>query len=407
MAQTLDWPSKNEYLGRLFGSHDFAVEVDILNFNEEIIGSARFLDGQVNLQDSSSLIRRTCDLTLSDPDGALDFSTSSAWSGTSVYIDRMVRVRHVLAVGNEDVTAIPFIGPPATVSRSGAEVSITCEDKAALAMSGSLPYTVKEGALAVASIRAILADCVGEFRFRLPSSTKRLSKDYSVGLDDSASPMVVAAKIARAELGMQLLYSCDGYAMLRALPATSSLTVPGVTEPATSDVDYKATKNYVKVLGKATTKTSGKTTIKTQPVAIARIKASSNLSPEGLSRKGVPIYRPLVITEDAYTKQAQVEDRANAELNKVDQLASNTTFSCVPFFHADSDDLITVQVAGANQRVRLVTGTIPLGVGGDMTIGTHRWASKQPAHKSRVTTLRWKKFLTGTKKHRKTHWRPI
>lgn len=404
---TLAWPSKAEYEARLFSSHDFMVEVDVLNLNEQVVGQARFLDGQIDLLDRTSLVRRECTLALSDPEGALDFSAASAYSGTSVWVDRLVRVRHIISVGGEPVTATCFVGPPKQISRAGAEVSVTCADKAALALRGSLPYTVKKGANAVAAIRAILADCTGEFRFRFPTNSRRLSKDYSVGLDDAAAPMAVAARIAAAELGMQLLYAADGAALLRPTPTASSMTVPAVTEPAQSDVDFTTFSNYVKVIGKATTKTTGKTTVKTQPVAITQIAASSSLSPNGLKRQGVPRYLPLVITDDAYTKTEQVRARAEAELNRVDQVTTSTQFSCVPFFHADSDDLVTVQAAGVNNTVRLNTGTIPLGVAGDMTIGSIRAASRQPGHKSRVTTLRWKKYVTGKGKKRKTGWRPI
>lgn len=404
---TLAWPNKADYLKRLFKSHDFAIEVDVLNLDEEVVGSATFLDGQIDLNDKSDLVRRTASLTLSDPDGALDFSTSSAWSGTSVWVDRLVRVRHIIKVSNTPVEAICFVGPPTSMSRSGAEVAIVCADKAALATRGSIHYVVKTGANAVEAIRSILSQCTGEFKFRFPSDKRRLSKDYAVGLEDDASPMKVAARIARAELGMQLLYAADGYALLRDVPSSSSLTVPGVTEQVVSSVDFTKFNNYVKVFGKASTKKSGSSTIKTQPVAVVQIASSSNLSPHGLARKGVPRYLPLVITDDSYTKLAQVKKRAEKELSKTDQLETATQFACVPFFHGDSDDLITVKVDDASPTVRLITATIPLGVGDDMTIGTNRAASAIPAHKSKAKKLRWKRYFTGRKHHRKTHWRPI
>jgi hypothetical protein len=404
---TLDWPSKDAYLARLFASHDARIDVDVLNLNEQVVGTARFLDGQIDLQDATNLVRRTASLTVSDPAGALDFSAASTWSGSSVWVDRLVRVRHTIQVETLDVTAVCFVGPPTQLSRSGAEVSLTCSDKAALAMRGSAPFTVKQGANAVDAIRLLLASCTGEFHFRFPTSPRRLSADYSVGWDDASAPMVVAARIAVVELGMRLTYASDGYALLRVVPQGSSLTIPGATEQASSTVDFTTLNNYVRVSGKATTKTSGKVTTKTQPLAIAQVAPASSISPASLARRGVPRYLPLVISDDSYTKTAQVSDRADTELASSDRLEASTQFSCVPFFHADSDDVVTVQVDGAYNAVRLTTGSIPLGTGGDMSIGTTRIVSRQPRHKSRVEVLRWRQYKTGPKKHRKVHWKRL
>lgn len=356
------------YHSRLLSSHDFDVFVDVLNLNERVTGSAVLLDGQVNIE-TGSLIRRKCSLSLSDPDGALD--------GTLEWISQLVRVRHVIDVpGYGEVTSVPFIGPPASLARSGAEVKLELQDKAALAMRGARPCKVDKGMKATAAIRKIMSYCTGEFRFRIPSNPRRLSRDYSVGLADEAAPMVVADRIARAELGMQLLYSCDGYLMLRPLPKSPVADLGSVTDLAQTSADFSTVVNYVKVSGKAISKKKGNKTTTTQAISVARAKPRSDVSPESVARQGVARLLPLVITEDGYTTTRQTANRAAAELKAGASVESQPSISVVPMFHLDADDIVTAtDETGATLKVRLSTASIPLGVGGDMTIGFRRRVS--------------------------------
>lgn len=389
------------YLARLFSSHDYQVSVEVLTLNETPAGSLVFLDGQVNLQ-SGEQVRRTASITVSDPAGMLDSSGVTTLEDASIGPSRLIRVTHKLQVpatriGNVDVApfevSVPcFIGPPATMNRSGAEVSIELQDKTALALRGVSAYTVAKGTNARTAIRDILARKTGEFRFNLGTGTRRLSKAYAVGLADEASPWLVASKIASAELGMQLIYSCDGYATLRAKPGTSQITLPYLTEQATSSTDFTAVNNYVQVTGKKTSTTSktasGSTvTTTTQPQATAQI-TNGPLAPASLARKGVNRLLPLIIADDAYTTTAQVQKKADLELAGSDQFEGSPTFSTVPIFHLDVDDIVTVVGENGSTAVRLEQASVPLGTSGDMTIGTHRWVSAAPTRRTSVTSNR-------------------
>jgi hypothetical protein len=369
------------YHARLLSSHDFRVFIDVLNLDEVMTGSATFIDGQVNLEPHPGPVRRKATLTLSDPDGALDFSNASAWSGTSIWVDRLVRVRHVIQVpGHGEMTAVPFIGPPTALARNGAEVQVECSDKAALAMTGARPYTAAKGTNAVQAIRNILTLCTGEFRFRLPSSTRRLSKNYVVGLSAEASPILVAQAIAWTELGMRLHYSCDGYAMARVVPGGPVASLGWVTEVANASVDFTALANFVQVTGGEVSKKVGVNTVKTRAISTATVASSSPISPERLKRKGVTRYLPLVVGEDAYRKTTQTAARAKTELARASKVQDDVGASTIPMFHLDSDDLVYVNTtATGNQTLRLETASIPLGVGGDMTIGHTLWVSKVAA----------------------------
>lgn len=397
------------YHARLRGSHDFQVFVDVLTLNEASTGTATFLDGQVNILDSG-LVRRSATLTLSDPAGALDFADGSAWSGTHVWVDRLVRIRHVINVpGYGDVTAIPFVGPPTAIARSGAEVQVECQDKAALATRGARPYTAAKGANAVAAIRNIMAICTGEFKFRMPSSTRRLSKAYSVGWSDDAAPMVVASTIASAELGMQLLYSTDGYLMLRPLPESSVADIGYVTDLANASVDFTTISNFVVVSGGLVSKKVGKNTVVTRGTSTGTVPSGSPIDPSRIARNGVPRYLPLVIGEDAYKTTAQTAARARAETVKAARVVDDLTATVVPMFHLDADDVVTVHTsATAARTMRLHSGSIPLGITGDMTIGFVAWVSKAAAprvasHITRVVNHPKPKPAKGKKRPHRHH----
>lgn len=399
---------RTAYYDRLFGSHDFRIDVDVLTMDEHVTGSARFLDGQVNITADAD-VPRTCSLTLSDPHGALDFSGAAVWSGSSVWLDRLIRVRHSVKVdGLGWVTVTPFIGPPSAMTRTGAEVAVECQDKTSLALRGCPPFSVAKGANAVDAIRRILSHCTGEFRFRLPAHSRRLSKPYSVGWDDATSPWKVAQRIASRELGLQLIYSCDGYATLRKKPTSAALTVRSVTEAASVSVDFTTISNWVQVLGqltttsKSSTKNNVTTTVKKtkQPRGVAVLKAAAALSPQKLARKGVYRYLPLLIEDSSYTKTSQVKARAVSELTSASRLEHAPQFSCIPFFHADVDDVFHVATPAGTETVRLTEASIPLGVGGEMTIGSHRWVSRPPL-RSRAHMDRTKKVTR--KRHHKHH----
>lgn len=398
------------YLDRLFTSHDYRVSVELLTLNETPAGSLVLLDGQINLQNGEQ-VRRTASITVSDPAGMLDTTGVTTLENSSIGPNRLIRLTHTLhvpttRVGNTTVpaftVAVPcFIGPPSTMSRNGAEVSIELQEKTALALRGVSAYTVAKGTNARTAIRDILAKKTGEFRFNLGTGTRRLSKPYSVGLADEASPWLVASKIASAELGMQLIYSCDGYATMRTKPSVSQLTLPFLTEEANSSTDFTAVNNFVQVTGKKTTTTSktaaGSTiTTTTQPQAVAQI-TNGILTPASLARKGIGRLLPKVITDDAYTTVAQVQAKANLELAGSDQLQGSPTFSSVPIFHLDADDIVTVLGEEGSMAVRLEQASIPLGTSGDMSIGTHRWVSAAPSRRITATSNR-RRTVTRRKK---------
>lgn len=365
------------YHARLFSSHDFRITAEILTLDEKVTGQVTLLDGQVNVTGSDAEVRRTATMTVSDPDGALDFAGASEWSGSTVWLDRLVRITHSIYVPalGRTITVTPFIGPPSKLTRDGAEVTAELQDKTALSNRGAQPFTVRTGAVATTAIKQILQR-TGEFRFRFGTYSKRLTKSYSVGWADETSPWAIAKRIAGEQLGAELIYSCDGYALLRPVPGSVALQVPFVTAQPQAGVDFSRISNYVRVEGKATETQSGTTTKTSQPLAGAQV-SSGALTPAALARQGKARYLPTLIQSDAYTTEAQARTAAANALASVSRVQQEPTFSCVPVFHLDADDIIRFSTPTGTVDARLNNSSIPLGAE-EMSVGYVRWVSAAP-----------------------------
>lgn len=364
----------NAYHQLLARPHDFTVTVDILNMEEKLIGSAtdNFLDGQINLQRDGTT-KRTATISLHDPDSALNLDADSPFSG-AVYADRIVRARHTVTLpGVGDVTATPFLGPVVKVTRDGDNLSVECQDKTLLAVEGCPPKTVKKGRNAVGAIREILEDCTGERRFRFPQQHKaRLTQAYTVGWTTEASPWKVCQKIA-AQINMQLLYSCDGAAMLRRRPTHPVLEIATggmLTGPLRTDYDITRVRNHVRVTGEKNKKA------KIKIAAVAEAPATHPSSPKRLGRHGVPRYLPMIIEDSGIKKESVARQRAKNLLDENLPMGVSTSFSSVPFFHLDYSDLIRVVTDDGAASVPFVNGSIPLGLGGDAEVGSQRQVSR-------------------------------
>lgn len=373
------------YHAHVLGSHDFTVRAEICDTAGRVLKvQETLLDGQVNIQRGNG-IRRTATLTFFDPDRRLGIDPDSPF-GDSMFLDRMVKVVHTVVVpglpNGGRVSAVVFVGPIDTVSRDGDTVAVQCQDKAAFAMRGRPPLTVKKGMSAVAAIRAIMA-ATGEKQFRLPSSSRRLPKAYSVGWSDDAAPWFVAQRIASQVLGMQLLYSADGYLLLRRVPSQAAVRLTGahLTAPVNTSYDASTIVNAVRVQGTKKPKKKPKQdkSSDTKPEKIATtavLKAKNPVSPSRLGRNGSGRFLPLLITGEQYKNSADAARQAQRLLR--DQSVNTTatvSLATLPLHHLDADDLISVQAPDTSFRIRLAEGSIPLGIGGDMTIGAQKRVS--------------------------------
>lgn len=376
-----------DYLTHVLGSHNFTIIADVLETSGKPIESVRetLLDGQVNIQREGP-IRRTCSLQFYDPDRRLHLDADSPLN-TTLFLDRMVRVQHVVRVpGVGRVTATPFIGPVTKVSRDGDVVTVECHDKAAFAVRGRPPLTVRKGQNSVAAIKRIMA-ATGETKFRLPEkNARRLKRPYSVGWSDEASPWIVASKIAES-LNLQLAYSCDGYLTLRPVPQTPAVKFDRTQVTVPIQVDYDATQvwNAVRVQGtlkpkkkpKGKKQTDKQTKTKVEKVAATAVaRARHPLSPDRLGRNGADRYLPKHVTDVEFRRQADAAELATRLLKQgLVQATAGVSTATVPLFHLDDDDVVQVETDTTTMRLRFSEASIPLGVSGDMTIGNQRRVS--------------------------------
>lgn len=382
------------YATRVAGSHDYELEVDILDMEENPIGPARLLQGQIHVL-PDALVRRTARMTLLDPDHSLNLDAGTVYE-SALFADRMVRVRHSVNVpGFGTVTCTPFVGPITVLDRNSATIDIEAQDKTGLCILGCRPYTVKKGMNAVDAVRAIMEDRCGETRFRLPAGTRqRLARDFSVGWADESSPWVVCSRIARAA-GMRLYYSCDGYLTMKAASTVSTFNFDESTLTSAPSGSH----NFAEVINYARA-TAGDKIVKT---AIAPV--GHPLAPDKLGRNGVSRYLPSIAEigdpgdrpsapgskrrkaskaqlakyfielerweDEVNTAKSKAQAEADALLAAGLPMTADIAFNAVPVFHLDVDDPIRVSTDEGSATLRFREATIPL-VSGDMSVGSRR-----------------------------------
>lgn len=391
------------YHARIAGSHDYKITAEILDMEENVIGPAALVDGQVNLLDSA-VVHRTLQATLSDPDRALGLDGDSVFSGSAA-ANRMIRILHTVDVpGFGDVTCTPFVGPFTKVNRNGSTIDVQAQDKTSLSIYGTRPYVVPRGMNAMLAIRALMVNRSGESRFRIPAGVRfRLLKPYSVGWADESSVWVRVQQIAHAA-GMQALYSCDGYLTARPYATAPVLEFGGdgipLTNAPASESDFTQIVNYARV-------EAGKI------VSVARADDTHPFSAESLGRNDVPRFLPALAEVDGpgtrpqrpgtwwqgtrrpaskaeWTKYAhEMEDydastraatlrataTAQALLKQGLTQQVNLSFSTMPVFHLDFADPIRVTTTEGSVLLRFTSASIPLRTG-DMSVGLVRTVSR-------------------------------
>lgn len=389
------------YHARISGSHDYTLTADILDMNENVIGPASLIDGQIDIMRETQ-VRRTARVTLSDPDRALGLDGDSVFTGSAA-ANRMLRIRHTVEVpGFGEVTCTPFVGPFVRVNRNGATLDVEAHEKTHLAITGCQPLTVPRGMNAMAAVRKIMADRTGETRFRLPTGVRyRLRRPYSVAWPDESSPWVRVQQITHAT-GMQAYYTCDGY--LSARPQSSAPVlefgpegVPVTSAPA-ADVDFTQIVNYARVEAD-------------KIIVVRKLDPASvhPFSPGVLGRNGVPRYLPSLTeisgpgsaptkpgtnhrpaSKSEWTKYSQEVEKFEAASRSITSKAVgiaearlaeglrqnlNLNFSAVPVFHLDYGDPIRVVTQEGSAVVRFTQASIPL-TQGDMSVGVLRQVSR-------------------------------
>lgn len=404
-------PAVGAYHHYLQGDHDFRVWAEILTMEETPVAEVDLLDGQVNFSDASGGETgpdRTASVVLSDLDNALSFGTSFADDPTgTIWVNRLVRVKHEVEVPVYGTfTTIVMVGVPTSASQQGGEVALELADKSLLADHGVRPRTYKKGTNVREALVSILRDLTGERKFRIPQTKKTLSKPYTVGMgEDALTPWQAFRRIAGAEMGWSAYYSGDGYATCEPTSAKKNVVqVEHVLNLPQSGASFTDFANYAKVTSRRKMKNTkkqknqGKNEPKKKGVTmefegVAVLPPTHRLSEQSLARHGVPRTLPLVVSNDNLKDGKEVAEATRQALSNAAVIVSEQSLECMPFFHLDRNDLLLFPLGiGA---VPLSQGSLPLGTGGNMTIGAKKWVSR------RVTVKRVKSKKTVIKKKQK------
>jgi hypothetical protein len=351
----------------------------------------------MNYSDGSEGPVRTASISLSDPEGALNFGTDYTRDPKGVlWINRLIQVWHEITVpGYGDFTTSCIVGLPTTVARSGAEVSLELGDKSLLADHGVRPRTYKQGERVDNVLRSILEDCTGEKFMRIPTSTKTLSRGYNVGMgEDILTPWQLFKKVADQEANWRAYYDGLGWAVAEPVseakdPVTvhSMLALPSASASLTEFSNYVSVTSHRTPTNKKSTKVNESKTHYTYE-SIVGLLPDNDLSEESLARNTVPRTLPIVIVNDDLKTLADTLSTATTELKTDSGLDSNQSYEIIPLFHLEPFDSVTLPLGVGDIRLD-VGASIPYGTGGNMTIGYHKWVSKATSVKTiRSTTTK-------------------
>jgi hypothetical protein len=394
--------ARTAYHEHLQSDHDYRVWVDVLTIEQKYVGTLELLDGQVNYANGNDGPVRTGSVTLSDPEGALNFGVDYMRDPKGVlWINRLLQVWHEITVPDYgDFTTSCIVGLPTSVARSGAEVSLEMGDKSLLADHGVRPRTYKKGQRVDLVLRSILGDCTGERYMRIPRTNRTLSRTYAVGMgENSLTPWQAFKRIASQEMGWRAYYDGLGWAV--AEPISDAKTPVGIhsllalPQAATSFTDFS---NYVRVTSHRTPVNKKKTKkdeslVTTIYDSIVVLPYDNELSEQSLKRNGVPRTLPLVSVNDDLKTLQDTLTQATNELKNNSGLDATKTYEIIPMFHLDPFDYLRLPEGAGN--VRLADGaSVPFGTGGNMTLGAHQWVSRPSKVKqirSKATKVRKKK----------------
>lgn len=360
-----------DYRMTLRETHSKRVSVGVLNLAGESVARVghRVIDGQVNI-DASGDVDRACTVTFYDPTHALNFDSDNPDDG-AMYADRMLRV-FVSLNGprlDERVSVPVFTGPIVSFARDGSLVTVEAQGKELFGLSAAWrPMTIPKGTKKTDAIRMILEERMGETNLAIPDLKSRLPRPVVIGRKQQ--PWKVAQRIARS-MNRQLFYDGSGTARLRVRPQRPLWTFSGgaefarptMTSELSVDADLHDVRNTIWVKG-------GKPKGAKRPVTARAVAPRSHpLSPWRLGRDNAPRFLLEEVNNDDIRSVQEAQRLADRVLRDRLRQMVEVTFDALPVYHLDPGDLCRVQTKAGALEFRLNQASIPLGIGGDMSVG--------------------------------------
>lgn len=320
--------------------------------------------GNVQVNATTEGVTRSLSLDLYDPTDVLNLSSAEV---TTAGMNRMIEVTKGIYVEEMGAWAdFPvFAGPISKPKRQGDVLVIEAQDKASMALDEGRTFVARKGWNAGTAIRKIMADLLGETRFRIASTATRLGRDYAIG--EGASPWSVVQAIARS-LGWVAFYDAAGYLVCRPRSTTSVFTfAAGPQGSLLGGIEFgywdRQIYNRVRIKG-------GKIS-KVQIIAIATVAAAHPLAPGKLGRSGKARFLTRTITDTSIKTFAAATALASRKVNELAVQQLSASGEAVPIWHLQEYDTVTVidPDSGASVRTSLTEFTIPLTCAGTMALG--------------------------------------
>lgn len=367
---TLDPGQGTAYRRSLSSVYTKRIRVALLDRKGDVVRvlSPSFRDGQV-VVDADADVTRSVNLTLLDPRHDFGFDADT-YSGGILDLTRMLRVwwqidSPLLA---KTLTIPVFTGPVSRIQREGVLLEVEGQGKEAYGMGKNWKtLTIKEGARKTDGIKAILRERMGETRLGgIPDLPGRFPSDMVMSRNDQ--PWKKAQKIAQS-MNRQLYYDAAGRPMLRPKPSKpiwvfDNSEIQGeLTGDLRTSADLTKVINAVRVTGP---KPKGK---KKAIVGAAVADIDHPLSPYKLGPEDAPMWLVKEIDNEHIRTQQEADELAEDALEQGLKLIHDVEFSCVPIPHLEPLDMVAVRTYKESIENRVRSFTLPLGLGGEMTVG--------------------------------------
>jgi hypothetical protein len=218
---------------------------------------------------------------------------------------------------------------------------------------------------------------------RIPSSKRKLSRAYAVGMgENSLTPWQAFKRIALQEANWRAYYDGLGWAVAEPVSEAktpvkvhSLLALPSASASLTDFSNYARVTSHRTPTNKKSTKKIDESRVHYTYDSIVQLKSDNELSEESLKRNGVGRTLPLVVVNDDLKTLRDTLTQATNMLTSDSGLDSNQSYEIIPLFHLEPFDFVNLPEGVGD--VRLADGaSIPYGTGGNMTIGYHKWVSK-------------------------------
>ena len=367
MSLGLSSAEMDAYLATLADDHFRRTRIELLTTeHDEVMDlSASFKEGQVEI-DATAEVTRSASVTLLDPDHKIGLDSRTP-GDSQTFFNRMLRAWVDVWVDALDryVSVCVITGPITGVTRDRETITVEVQGKETLAKGPLMldeSRVFRRGSRRVLVIRELLR-MSGERHYLMPTSWPApLAKDLTI--KPTWQSWAHAVTVAES-MGAQLFYDGRGWARLRMAPLRSQHSfshriIEGEPQIAHSTSELK---NAITVTGGVPPKGKRKAT------AFRSIPPWHRFSPERLGRNGGDRYLPAESVEDDTLKsQSAVDAVADRRVKEMMMIEGDVTFNCLPVYHLDPLDPVSVWQPGWSMRVQLSKATIPL-AGGLMSVG--------------------------------------